>query len=680
MTLLELWVHTPLAQSLGFALAHSLWEGVLIAAVLAAALCVARSPRARYGAACAAMLLMLASFGVTLVRLMPQPIDLAKAPHVSHGALAGPGALPMLPVAPPAPPSLAALLPWIALFWAAGVLFFHLRSLGGWIAARRLRLSGVCLAPREWQPRLDALAARLRVSKPAVLLESCLADVPVVIGYARPVILMPVGLLAGLPVAQVEAILIHELAHIRRQDYLVNLMQTFVEGLLFYHPAVWWISGVIRAERENCCDDLAVAATGDARQYAAALAALEQNRRAAHDVALAATGGSLVKRIRRLLQQPERPRAVWTPVFSVGILVVGAGIALASWQTAPAPAPKPQAPVPAALPAPVAPVAIELPAAPVRKPAPVLLALAQQTAPDPQAAQPVERQVSERERKAKEQEARGELATPYKKWLNEDVAYIITDEERSAFKTLANDEEREQFITQFWLRRDPTPGTPENEFKTEHYRRIAYANEQFSPTTGLPGWKTDRGRIYITFGPPDEIEDHSSGGAYVRPPEEGGGTISTFPFQQWRYKFIDGVGRNIVIEFVDPTYTREFRMTQDPSEKDTLRFARLQQPPQPANVFVSTGDGPKVTVSVTSEKMNTYISFPLASALAQYDVIAQVTDANNKAVANLRDVTAAGQLNYSSRFVIKSGSYLLTVVVRDPSGVTQTSTVNFYVN
>ena len=143
-------------------------------------------------------------------------------------------------------------------------------------------------APGDWQQRLDGLAARLRISKPVALLESCLAEVPVVIGYARPVILMPVGLLAGLPVAQVEAILIHELAHIRRQDYLVNLMQTFIEGLLFYHPAVWWISGVIRAERENCCDDLAVAVTGDARQYAAALAALEQNRWAAHELALAA--------------------------------------------------------------------------------------------------------------------------------------------------------------------------------------------------------------------------------------------------------------------------------------------------------------------------------------------------------------------------------------------------------
>ena len=133
-----------------------------------------------------------------------------------------------------------------------------------WIGARRLRRAGVCVAPGMWRARLDQLARRARISRRVVLLESCLAEVPVVIGYLRPAILVPVGLLAGLPAAQVEAILLHELAHIRRHDYLVNLLQMFVEGLLFYHPAVWWISAVIRAERENCCDDVVVATQGDA--------------------------------------------------------------------------------------------------------------------------------------------------------------------------------------------------------------------------------------------------------------------------------------------------------------------------------------------------------------------------------------------------------------------------------
>ncbi len=170
--------------------------------------------------------------------------------------------------------------------------------------------------------------------------------------------------------------------------------------------------------------------------------------------------------------------------------------------------------------------------------------------------------------KAKEDALKKELMTPYKKWMDEDVVYIISDEERKAFKQLNTDEEREQFVEQFWLRRDPTPDTEENEFKEEHYRRIAYANEHYA--SGIPGWRTDRGRIYIQYGPPDEIEAHSSGGSYERPMSEGGGETETFPFEQWRYRYIDGVGQNIIIEFVDTTMSGEYRMTMDPSEKDAL--------------------------------------------------------------------------------------------------------------
>jgi GWxTD domain-containing protein len=178
--------------------------------------------------------------------------------------------------------------------------------------------------------------------------------------------------------------------------------------------------------------------------------------------------------------------------------------------------------------------------------------------------------LSARDQKRREDKLRKELETPFRKWLNEDVFYIITDEEKTSFKRLSTDEEREQFIEQFWLRRDPTPDTQENEYKEEHYRRIAYSNERFA--SGIPGWKADRGRIYITFGPPDEIEDHPSGGTYQRPIEEGGGTTSTFPFQKWRYRYIDGIGNDVMIEFVDTTMTGEFRMTMDPSEKDALLY------------------------------------------------------------------------------------------------------------
>jgi GWxTD domain-containing protein len=176
--------------------------------------------------------------------------------------------------------------------------------------------------------------------------------------------------------------------------------------------------------------------------------------------------------------------------------------------------------------------------------------------------------LSDKERRKREEKLRKELEGPYRKWLNEDVGYIITDEERQAFKRLETDDEKTSFIEQFWLRRDPTPDTAENEYKEEHYRKIAYANERFA--SGIPGWKTDRGRIYITFGPPAEIESHPSGGSYQRPFEEGGGTTSTYPFEIWRYRYLEGLGNDIMIEFVDKSMTGEYRMTMDPSEKDAL--------------------------------------------------------------------------------------------------------------
>jgi|HubBroStandDraft_1064217.scaffolds.fasta_scaffold31775_2 GWxTD domain-containing protein len=188
----------------------------------------------------------------------------------------------------------------------------------------------------------------------------------------------------------------------------------------------------------------------------------------------------------------------------------------------------------------------------------------------PPARETIAKPMTEKQKKKQAEKLRKELETPYKKWLNEDVLYIITDEEKTAFKRLATDEEREQFIEQFWLRRDPTPDTEENEFKEEHYRRIAYANDHYA--SGIPGWKTDRGRIYIIYGPPDEIESHPAGGTYERPMEEGGGETSTYPFEQWRYRYLEGIGTNIIIEFVDPSMSGEYHMTMDPSEKDALTY------------------------------------------------------------------------------------------------------------
>lgn len=161
-----------------------------------------------------------------------------------------------------------------------------------------------------------------------------------------------------------------------------------------------------------------------------------------------------------------------------------------------------------------------------------------------------------------------EINKAYKEWIEKDVAYIITSEEKKAFKQLVTDEERENFIAQFWARRDPDPDTEENEFREEYYERIAYANEHFA--SGIPGWKTDRGRIYITWGKPDSIESHPSGGAYDRPSYEGGGSTTTYPFEIWFYRHLDGIGDGIEIEFVDPTGTGEYRIARSPNEKDAL--------------------------------------------------------------------------------------------------------------
>lgn len=476
----EMWVETPLAGAVGWALLDSLWEGVLVAAMLAAMLMATRSPRIRYAAASIAMLLMLAGFGITFVRMLPESAHAVKA--------ARPSAFPAWRVAPEADmpgatvSGLADIVPWLAPFWIAGVWIFYLRQVAGWVSICRLRRRGVCSAPERWQNELARLSARLRVSRPIALLESALADAPMVLGHFRPLILVPVGVLAGLPAEQVEAILLHELAHIRRCDYLVNVLQRLVEGLLFYHPAVWWISRVIRAERENCCDDVVVSVSGNAHEYAVALATLEQKRWSGCEPAVAATGGSLVKRIRRLLY-PKGPNGAWTPFVACLVFLVTAVAAISAW-------------------------------------------------PAQQNSSAAQEQTAETSR--------------YMKWLDEEVVYIISPAERAAYKSLATDEERDKFIEQFWERRNPTPGSPENGFKTEHYRRIAYANEHWA--AGTPGWKTDRGHIYIVYGPPDEIDSYPTGGQGMAPHEV------------WRYRRIERVGNDIVFHFTDPLLNGEYHL------------------------------------------------------------------------------------------------------------------------
>jgi GWxTD domain-containing protein len=190
------------------------------------------------------------------------------------------------------------------------------------------------------------------------------------------------------------------------------------------------------------------------------------------------------------------------------------------------------------------------------------------SAQDQQPAQnPPSKPLSQKDRKQQAREFAKESA-PYNTWLTEEVIYIITKEERDAFLRLTTNEEREQFIEEFWRRRNPDPDSPENTYREEHYRRIAYANERFS--SGIPGWKTDRGHIFILWGPPDEIDSHPTGGTYDRPPEQGGGSTTTYPWELWRYRHLEDFGDNIELEFVDPSGSGEYHLTMDPGEKDAL--------------------------------------------------------------------------------------------------------------
>lgn len=453
-----------IVTGLGWALVHFLWQGALIGLLAGVSLLLSQNARIRYGVSCLAMVLMVLCFGVTV--LVTTPRQMPGVQEVVLAQLGGAGGDgPIVRNAT----NLGSVLPWLVGLWLAGVFLLGLYRIGGWVMVRRMRRFGVCAATQVWQSKVSELARRMRVSKPVLLLESSLVEVPMVMGWLRPVLLMPVGLLAGMPVAQVEAILLHELAHVVRQDAIVNLLQTAIESVLFYHPSVWWTSRVMREEREKCCDDLVVALQGDAHSYALALLTLEERRTVQQELVMAANGGDLMNRVRRLMRQPEEQGGVAGLFVSVGILLSVFCV----------------------------------------------FAFAQ----------------------AKQ--------SPYDAWLKSDVVYIIEAREKATFEGLKSDEERTKFIEQFWLRRDPTSATPENEFKVEHYRRIAYANKKFA--SKVEGWKTDRGRVYILYGPPDELEKH---------PERNQ--------EYWLYHQIPGKGANVKISFTNKN--GEFVWDSDPHQ------------------------------------------------------------------------------------------------------------------
>jgi beta-lactamase regulating signal transducer with metallopeptidase domain len=327
-------LNQPWTERLGWTLLHFLWQGILVAALYALARTLAGSrisARGRYAIACASLLAMTVAPALTYWWL-------GNSGQVARiGDLTDWGARQLVSgvAYPPVTDPWQQAMPGIVMVWFAGAAACSLRLLMGLISAAALRRSRHAPVLTEWQQTLDRLIERMHVSRSVRLLATDRVDSPSVIGWLRPVILAPVGVLFGLAPEQVEALLAHELAHVRRHDYLVNVLQGIAESLLFYHPAVWWISNQIRAEREHCCDDLAVAASGDVLVYARALAELESMRPAHFKAALSANGGSLLRRIRRLINPvaAQRP-AGWGAAWSLGaLLLLGiAGVAVTGAQ------------------------------------------------------------------------------------------------------------------------------------------------------------------------------------------------------------------------------------------------------------------------------------------------------------------------------------------------------------
>lgn len=314
---------------LGQGLIHSLWQCAALAVVLAVALALlrGRSPNVRYAAACSTLALMLLIPSVTVWKFVSAApgalMEEVSEPLGASGELGvEPDIRPRTGVNPrgehagrpasmspqPAGEGTEYFLPWVTLLWLVGVTVLSARTLGGLMLARRMKTRGARPVEQRWRERAAEIAQRLSVSGPVKVLESSLVVVPTAVGWLRPAILLPASAFTGLTPRQLEAILAHEFAHIRRHDYLVNILQTAVETLLFYHPAVWWVSRQIRGEREQACDDMAVGVTGDALTYARALTKVERLRDSGPSLALAADGGSLRARVLRLVEGTPRAR------------------------------------------------------------------------------------------------------------------------------------------------------------------------------------------------------------------------------------------------------------------------------------------------------------------------------------------------------------------------------------
>ena len=471
---------------------------------------------------------------------------------------------------------------------------------------------------------LERDAGAMGLKRVPSMAESRSVSVPLTVGVFHPVIVIPSGWREW-PSAKLAAVIAHEVSHVRRNDSQTRAAALVYRCFFWFSPLGWWLERRLADLAEQASDEAAIRAGAEATEYAEVLMSFfdisaSQGRVSWHGVSMA-RGLRARKRIERVLAADGTLSAaiktrtllllalcalpiVWLTAATRPALVASLDSVASKPLTQNVARTQFRPPVLAGPKiSPLAPAAAsKLPllasAAPLKGSSfPGDKTGKQQTRP--QAAIPgdstefypwlkslegfgnniilqfVDTTMTGEDRKqfiehSRESQSalRQEMETPYQKWLSEEVPYIITDRERAAFKKLSTDDEREAFIENFWERCNPKPGSPENEFKEEYYRRIAYANEHYA--SGIPGWKTDRGRIYIMYGPPDEIDSHGSGGPYKRSDSEGVGETYTFPVERWRYRYIDGIGTNIVLEFVDADMDGEYHFTMDPGEKAAL--------------------------------------------------------------------------------------------------------------
>lgn len=518
-----------LLHVLGWTLLHFYWQGIAIWGVMLGLLGIfpRASSASRYFLACTALVLMAIAPVITALYLLGSEVRVQSSTAATFVRIPAEFQGPVEWRTSAAtwlheiPYWIDHQMPRMVVLWLCGVLLLCGRMGLGLAMVRRWKNLQEQAISQELQSLFHSLVRSLEIIRPVRLLCSAEVEVPIVLGWLRPVVLLPITAVTGLSVLQLEALLSHELMHIRRNDYLVNLLQSFVETLLFYHPAVWWVSQRVRREREHCCDDVAVRISGDRLAYAKALTFLEESRGVVPLMAVGSNGGILSMRIKRILGCEELPVVSRVGVLTVFIMAPILAGAL-YWG---------------------------------------IQAKAQSAVPSQPSVRIAQEEAS--------------LPEGYRRWLEEDVHWIISPEERDAYLHLSGSEERDQFIKQFWERRNPEPGSAENKAREEHYRRIAYSNVHFDTNSG-PGWASDRGRMYITYGKPDSIDSYPRGNGQ-----------ETKPFEIWHYNLIrmrTGVSRtpegsfkedieitrDVDMEFVDECQCGNYQLRVAP------RFKNLQ--------------------------------------------------------------------------------------------------------